>query len=260
MELTQSQIDQYNDAGYLVLPDVFSADEVEVLRHEAAEITREHRPEIWREKSGAPRTAFGCHKYSEVFRTLSSDERLVAPVEQLIGETLYIHQFKVNPKVAFDGDNFPWHQDFVTWHEDDGMPEARAMNIAIFLDDVFTTNGALMFVPGSHKRGMIPTTPKENNRRWMDLADVEAMITTGSDIEVATGRAGSVLMFHGNSVHGSAGNMTPLPRRIVYVTYCAVSNAIQRPTRPEFIAHQTFEPVHATPPAAFAEYAESLRT
>jgi ectoine hydroxylase len=65
-------------------------------------------------------------------------------------------------------------------------------------------------------------------------------------------------MFHGNAVHGSAGNMTPLPRRIVYVTYSAVSNAIRKPTRPEFIAHQTFEPVHAVPPDAFAEYANSL--
>jgi ectoine hydroxylase len=258
MKLTQDQVNQYNEAGFLVLPDVFSTDEVDVLRREATDITQVQRPEIWREKNGAPRTAFGCHKYSDIFRTLSSDARLVEPVEQLIGEPLYIHQFKVNPKVAFDGDTFPWHQDFVTWHEDDGMPEARAMNIAIFLDHVYPTNGALMFVPASHKRGMVPTTPKENNRRWMDLKDVENVIRSGSDIEVATGNAGSVLMFHGNAVHGSAGNMTPLPRRIVYVTYNAVSNAIRKPTRPEFIAHQTFEPVSAMPPEAFAEYVSSL--
>src|SRR3546814_6758365 len=45
--------------------------------------------------------------YTTLFRS-----RLVDPVEQITGDTLYIHQFKVNPKVAFDGDPFPWHQDF----------------------------------------------------------------------------------------------------------------------------------------------------
>ena len=33
---------------------------------------------------------------------------------------------------AFDGDVWQWHQDYGTWKNDDDMPEARAMNIAIF--------------------------------------------------------------------------------------------------------------------------------
>ena len=47
-------------------------------------------------------------------------------------------------------------------------------------------------------------------------------------------------MFHGNLVHGSAGNITPFPRKIVYLTLNAVSNYIRKPTRPEWIAHQDF--------------------
>jgi ectoine hydroxylase len=62
---------------------------------------------------------------------------------------------------------------------------------------------------------------------------------------VADGKAGDVLMFHGNSVHGSAGNITPLARRILYVTYNAVSNYLRNPTRAAFIAHRTFDPVEA---------------
>ena len=58
-----------------------------------------------------------------------------------------------------------------------------------------------------------------------------------------TGKAGGMLMFHGNLVHGSAGNITPYPRKIVYLTLNAVSNAISKPTRPEFIAHQDFAPI-----------------
>jgi hypothetical protein len=62
-------------------------------------------------------------------------------------------------------------------------------------------------------------------------------------IVAPTGKAGGMLMFHGNLVHGSAGNITPYPRKIVYLTLNAVSNYIRTPTRPEYIAHRDFTPI-----------------
>src|SRR6059058_6594944 len=92
-------------------------------RREAELIYHSGRPEVWKEKSGAPRTAFAAHTYNEGFRLLGSHPRLIEPVEQLFGEKLYMHQFKVNAKAAFDGDVWQWHQDYGTWARDDGMPE-----------------------------------------------------------------------------------------------------------------------------------------
>ena len=46
-----------------------------------------------------------------------------------------------------------------------------------------------------------------------------------------TGKPGSVLMFHGNLVHASPPNITPYPRKIVYLTLCACSNHITKFTR-----------------------------
>ena len=66
-----------------------------------------------------------------------------------------MHQFKINGKMAFEGDVWQWHQDYGTWKNDDLMPTERAMNVAIFLDDVNEFNGPLMFIPGSHKKGVI---------------------------------------------------------------------------------------------------------
>src|SRR3546814_5967569 len=66
-----------------------------------------------------------------------------------------MHQFKINAKAAFDGEVWQWHQDFGTWHRDDEMPEPRAMNIALFLDEVSAVNGPLMFIPGSHRAGTL---------------------------------------------------------------------------------------------------------
>jgi hypothetical protein len=109
-----------------------------------------------REKgSDAVRTNFAAHMYSEPFARLARHPRMVEPVEELLGEKLYMHQFKINGKMAFEGDVWQWHQDYGTWKNDDLMPTERAMNVAIFLDDVNEFNGPLMFIPGSHKKGVI---------------------------------------------------------------------------------------------------------
>ena len=67
MKLTPTQIDTFNREGWLFLPELFSPEEIEVLREEAANVLASNRQEIWREKSGAPRTAFAAHTYNEAF-------------------------------------------------------------------------------------------------------------------------------------------------------------------------------------------------
>jgi ectoine hydroxylase len=105
---------------------------VDFLAREAVNIYDANRPEVWREKSGAPRTAFAAHLYNEAFGLLGRHPRMIEPIEQIFGEKVYMHQFKINAKAAFTGDVWQWHQDYGTWKRDDGMPEPRAMNIAIF--------------------------------------------------------------------------------------------------------------------------------
>ena len=60
MKLTAQQIDDFNREGWLFLPELFSPEEVALLAHEAVNIYDTQRPEVWREKSGAPRTAFAA--------------------------------------------------------------------------------------------------------------------------------------------------------------------------------------------------------
>ena len=155
MKLAPEQFRQFEEDGYFFLPGCFSDEEVGVLRDEAEEIYKSDRQEVWREKTGAPRTAFAAHTYSEAFRLLGPHLRLVEPLEQIFGERVYTHQFKINPKAAFEGDVWQWHQDYGTWARDDGMPEPRAMNIAVFMDEVMAINGPLMLIPKSHKHGTL---------------------------------------------------------------------------------------------------------
>jgi len=260
MKLTNEQLAQFNEQGWIMLPACFSKEEIAVLKSEAEQIYDEDRQEVWRESSGAPRTAFAAHTYNEAFGILGRHPRLVEPLEQLWGEKTYMHQFKINAKAKFTGDVWQWHQDYGTWHRDDGMPEPRAMNIAVFLDEVFPFNGPLMLIPKSHTKGVLAAghdTSTTSYPLWtLDNKTVEDLVDDGG-LVAPTGKPGDVLMFHGNLVHGSSGNITPFPRKIVYLTLNAVSNYIRKPTRPEWIAHQDFTPIETCADDALSQYAKT---
>ena len=260
MKLSKDQLQEFDEQGYLFLPDCFSESEVAALRREADEIYRSDRKEVWREKSGAPRTAFAAHTYNEAFRLLGAHPRLIEPVQQLFGEKLYMHQFKINAKAAFDGEIWQWHQDYGTWARDDGMPEPRAMNISVFLDEVLPINGPLMFIPKSHKHGTLAAghdTATTSYPLWTLDQDTVRRLADEGGIVAPCGQPGTVLMFHGNLVHGSTANITPYSRKIVYLTLCAVSNHIRKPTRPDWIAHQDFTPIEPVADDALQRFARS---
>src|ERR1700704_6711205 len=262
MKLTQQQIDDFNREGWLFLPELFSAEEVQLLAREAEGIYDTERPEVWREKSGAPRTAFAAHLYNEAFGLLGAHPRMIDPVEQIFGEKVYMHQYKINAKSAFTGDVWQWHQDYGTWARDDGMPKPRAMNISVFLDEVMPINGPLMFIPRSHKHGVLPAGHDEATTSyplWTLDHDTISRLVDAAGIVAPTGKPGTVLMFHGNLVHASTANITPYPRKIVYLTLCAVSNHIRKPTRPDWIAHRHFTPLEPVADDALLQYARAHR-
>jgi ectoine hydroxylase len=262
MRLTPEQLTKFDELGYLVMPDCFSEEEVAVLRSEAEAIYKTDRQEVWREKSGAPRTAFAAHTYNEAFGLLGRHPRLIRPLEQFFGEPVYMHQFKINAKAAFDGELWQWHQDYGTWQRDDGMPEPRAMNISVFLDEVMPINGPLMFIPKSHQRGTLEAGHDKATTSYplwtLDKETVTRLVEDGG-IVAPTGKPGTVLMFHGNLAHASPPNMTPYPRKIVYLTLCAVSNHITRFTRAEWIAHRDFTPIEACEDDALLKLARRVR-
>ena len=262
MRLDAKQIKQFDEEGWLFLPDCFSDEEVAILRTDAEDIYKLDRPQIWREKTGAPRTAFAAHTYNEAFGILGRHPRLIRPLEQFFGEPVYMHQYKINAKAAFDGEVWQWHQDYGTWKRDDGMPEARAMNISVFLDEVMPINGPLMFIPRSHKSGTLAAGHDKATTSYplwtLDKETVTRLVEDGG-IVAPTGKPGTVLMFHGNLAHASPPNITPYPRKIVYLTLCAVSNHITKFTRPEWIAHRDFAPIVPCDDDALLKLARRVR-
>ena len=222
-----------------------------MLLDEVPALYAQRRPENVRERTGdVVRINFAAHLYSAPFARLARHPRMVEPVRQLFGEELYMHQFKINGKQAFDGDVWQWHQDYGTWKNDDQMPEPRAMNVAIFLDEVNEFNGPLMFIPGSHKLGVLDAahdTSTTSYPLWVVSNESITKLVDRGGIVAPKGPAGSMILFHSCLVHASSSNLSPWNRVSVYLSLCAVSNHIQRFKRPDYIAHRDFTPISCLP-------------
>ena len=248
MNLSIEQVKQFEDDGYIFLPEVFSKSEASLLKEESEKVYSLKRKEVVRELSGVARTAFAAHTYNEAFRCLGAHPRLLDPVKQILGGDVYMHQFKVNAKAAFDGDVWQWHQDFGTWHRDDQMPEPRAMNISVFLDDVTAANGPLLFIPGSHKLGVVEAghdIETTSYPLWTLSRDKVTELANRGGCVAPTGPAGSMLLFSSLLVHASPPNISPFGRSIVYLSLCNVENHIRAFKREEWIAHRNFAPIIA---------------
>ena len=256
MKLTQQQKDQFDREGYLFFPSLFSAGETSTLNGAVPELYSRREAYNVREKGKeAVRTNFAAHLYSKPFAKLARHPRMIEPVQDLFGEQLYMHQFKINGKMAFEGDVWQWHQDYGTWLNDDLMRTDRAMNVAIFLDDVNEYNGPLMFIPGSHRKGVVEARHDLTTTSYpLWTVDNELI---GKLVERAGGKqggivspkgpAGSMILFHSCLVHASSANLSPWNRVSVYLSLCAVSNHIRRFKRPEYIAHRDFAPIECLP-------------
>ncbi len=245
--------------GFIVLEDVFSPEEVEALSAEAAALrereglTPESRiTERGKEGVGAVRSVFAPHRQSDVFQRLAADPRLADLARFILGDDVYIHQSRINYKPAFRGKEFYWHSDFETWHTEDGMPRMRAISMSIMLTDNHPQSGPTMFIPGSHKQYVtcVGETPDDHYRQSLKKQDygvpdpdsLTRMAEAGG-IEAPAPKAGSVVLFDCNTLHGSGSNITPYERINAFFVFNAWSNRLVDPfgetrPRPEFVAHR----------------------
>ena len=241
MQLNDQQVAAFHRDGYLVIPELFSVDEVAVLRAEVPRIFSLKRAEVPMSSSGEPRLAHRLERYSEPFARLLSHPRMVGPAMQLLGGDVYSHQYKVVTKSPFGSLELAWHQDYGTWHLIDGMPEPRAMNFALFLDEVNEHNGPITLIPHSHSDGMLdaPLAALEGSSDFAQLSpETVTRLIEENGLVAPKGPPGTGLFFHGCMAHASGVNLTPWPRNIVYSSLNRTDNAITRHGRPEFYANR----------------------
>ena len=235
-------VEEYQQSGFAFRAGLLDAHEVRALTDEletalAGDRTAER---FIMEKDGATvRTVANLHQYTEAYRRLTQHPKVLGAARALLADDVYVFQLGVNCKAAFNGDVWYWHQDYPGYQNDDHIPTSRMVNTLIFLDEVNTMNSPLMLVPGSHRFiGAVPSVSDGGTSysfRYADPAAVKAQVAAGG-VEAPTGPAGSVIFMHVNTLHGSTANLSPWPRRMITLTYNAMSNKATSPsTRPRHI-------------------------
>jgi len=253
MELNARQVADYERQGYLLMPNLLDGDETAALQRALPDVLGRRGPEVVREQDSpdAVRLAFGAHAYSEAFRRLSLHPRLLHPVRQLLGDEVYLHQSRINPKPGFgEGGAWAWHQDFPPWHAIDGMPEPRCVMASVFIDDCTAVTSPLLVLPGSQRHGLLSSSAHADTvGRGYDLQNIDRSILSelaeAHGIEALVGAAGSVALVNCNVVHGSADNASPWRRAIAYLIYNAVGNACASSERPWYQNNRDFTPLRA---------------
>jgi ectoine hydroxylase len=272
MRIEQAQIEQYAQDGFLLLENVFTNSETNLLLDEMFSVILNDCPNRILEKNGMVRSFFAPEHFSTMFKDVLSLRKLVEPSEQLIGGPVYIHQTKLNTKSAMVGDWWEWHQDYTFWKRDDGMPAPDVLTAMIFLNDVTEFNAPLLVIPGSHNAGTVEVDEEaevaEDRDKWFreyrkSTSYMSALTTdlkytlerktilkwaVNKGITSVKGAAGSVLFFHGNIFHASANNLSPWDRHTFLITYNSMNNTLpdMASPRPSFIASRSFIPVAAT--------------
>ncbi|WP_197685177.1 ectoine hydroxylase [Herminiimonas arsenitoxidans] len=258
-QLDEAQRASYQENGFLLMPELFNAEEVaylfDAMQAMREDFTNTGRKEVIAELgngagSGEVRSIFNVHRLNEIFANLVRDPRVLNVAREILGSEVYIHQSRINYKPGFTGKEFYWHSDFETWHSEDGMPTMRALSCSILLTDNSESNGPLMLIPGSHHHyvSCMGETPDENYKKSLKKQEVgvpdQILLRYLADmggIKSCAGKAGSVVFFDCNTMHGSNGNITPYPRSNVFFVYNSIANQLDAPKgglepRPEFVA------------------------
>jgi ectoine hydroxylase len=242
MRLTKAQIQQYENDGYLILPDFLALEEVSLLAAEADILGTPQRGltdgNVYESGSGMIRKSYSFDKDSEPYFVAGRLPRMLGPARQLLGENIYLYMTHMNHKVAKKGEVWLWHQDYSHW-ELDGVERGGAhdmVTIMIMIDESTPENGPLQILKGSHN------LPVEEFRIDYDETSVPtakvddarmAEIVRSHETVECLGAAGTAIIFAPMAIHGSSRNNSTRTRRNAYFVYNRADNrpTISKPRR-----------------------------
>ncbi|KXU36004.1 hypothetical protein AXK11_04740 [Cephaloticoccus primus] len=220
--------EDYNRDGYVIVPQLFSPEEVEEIRQVFAKIQAEGVPGHYEPRKmelyhSAPEKDYPRmmhpHRYNERARHYMLHP-LMRPIlevcmggEPIATQSMYFFKPPGGRGQAMHQDNF-----FLM------VEPGTCIGAWTAIDDVDQENGCVMVVPGSHRLDLICHEPKAETTRESDTA---MRVPMPKDIErpvPAIMKSGDTLFFHGNVIHGSAPNRSKTRFRRSFVCHYALGD------------------------------------
>ena len=222
--LTAEQIASFHERGFLSLPRITSADEVEALHGTLGRLFE--RRAGWNEgaqfdlvaaddDAGATTLTqiINPVNYAAELRDTQYRTNATAIAKQLLGDAAAASFEHSILKGADRGSPTPWHQDEAYRVADEF--EYQQLSIWMPLQDSAAEHGCLQYIPGSHLRGVLP------HRRVNDDPKVHSIECEPSQFDLADAvacplPAGGAVIHAGRTLHCAGPNRTETPR-LAYV-------------------------------------------
>lgn len=204
---------RYDRDGFVVVPDVFPADELATIDDELDRMI--NTPGIASEKREG--WIFDLHSPSAITRGFAEDGRLQALIEDIVQPGIAIHSSKLVTKLPYTDDICLWHQDEAFYRKPDPATHSKTrMSVWVPLQAADERNGCLWVVPGSHRWGLEDYTWQDHDTCRKQINRHEYADRHAVPLPV---RAGSVVLFSAWTWHHSKNNHTGQTRRAFIVSY-----------------------------------------
>lgn len=267
---------QFDRAGVVFGSTSLLPQDVTLVRQYTDRLCSADGPERIVEPDGRAFSTY-VHPMDPVVHALACLPSLAGVARELLGDNVYLYQCKVNHKVPLCGSELMWHRDFPYWSRLDGVPAPRILTAALLLDTVGELNSPTLFACGTHRTALddteiesgktysaSTTRDSDTSSSWADARRLgESTIVSplryqaleaqllevlrSHEIVSFKGEPGALAFFHGNTLHASTKNISPWERRMIFMTFNAVSNApTTRSPRPAYIANPNSTPLQVS--------------
>ena len=214
--LTQQEIRQYEQDGYVIPNFRLDGDALEAVRAAHTRLLAAH-----------PRFSDYCPAllaFDRWFLDIARRAEILDMVEQLIGPDFALWNSSFFAKPAKVGTKTPWHQDGEYWP----IRPLATCSVWIAVDAATPANGCLRVIPGSHRRrelgrhdfnsGPGLSLPLEIRADEFDAARARDIVL----------EAGQVSLHDVFLIHGSEPNRSETPRRGMTLRYMPTTSVYRR--------------------------------
>lgn len=221
--LTQEDLKRYREDGFLLIREMLSGSEVELLGRTARQdrILDEHAQGRADGEGGTVRLSLWNHPTDTIYGAIARSESMVGYAEQILEGEVYHYHSKMIMKDAKVGGAWAWHQDYGYWYQN-GVLFPLLTSAFIAVDPATRENGCMQVIKGSHNLGRIEHV-LTGEQAGADLARVEEILKVLPLVYVEM-EPGDVLYFHANTLHRSDQNKSDNPRWSMICCYNAARN------------------------------------
>lgn len=184
------------------------------------------------------RNLWRLHLHNAYFKRLGERKEITDLIAKLVDGEPVLMGVETFSKPARIGSGVPYHQDNAYFCQT--PPDMLTLWVAI--DRVTVENGGVYFIKGSHKCGMLPTTPSGVTGNSIGLAEVPD--TPKSEQFCATLEPGDATIHHCEIIHHSDPNNTDHSRLGLLFVYRGAHTKTDERLKAAYTAAVT-----ATPPA-----------